>query len=225
MITIIAILIFAGCFSKILIILLYNKFLEDSFKMAESNSELIKQIKLRFSNQIKLDLPILDVEKFVSRYIYQYSKIIKFVNALDMLSLVLMLTGIALNYEKKYFSTEVLFIAMFIYMCVGLLVASDKRERIIINNISDYLANNMSIRSAAKEHRVQVKESLKESEAIAMNTLSEKVTERVAEEMPERVIEKTGEKDNEKKDKKVGGGLPKGDAVLIEEVLRAFLQA
>jgi len=212
MITIIAILIFAGCFSKILIILLYNKFLEDSFKMADSNSELIKQIKLRFSNQIKLDLPILDVEKFVSRYIYQYSKIIKFVNALDMLSLVLMLTGIALNYEKKYFSTEVLFIAMFIYMCVGLLVASDKRERIIINNISDYLANNMSIRSAAKEHRVQVKESLKESE-------------REKADIPkEELYEKGTEKVVEKNHKLAGDILPSNDAILIEEVLKAFLQ-
>ena len=165
----VAILLFAGCFVKILIIILYSILMDDSAHMADSNSELIKQIKLRYSNQIKLELPIQDAEKFVSRYIYQYSKIIKFSNILDMLSLIVMLAGIAINYEKQYFGTEVLFIAMFIYLSIGLLVASNKKERIIINNIADYLVNNMNTRMAAKEHRELVKEDLKKNMAELRN--------------------------------------------------------
>lgn len=167
---VIAILIFTGCFSKILIILMYNKFFEDSIHVADCSSELIKQIKLRYSNQIKLDLPIQDAEKFVSRYIYQYSKMIKCINVLDMFSLIVMLGGIALNYEKQYFGEEVLFIAMFIYLSIGLLVNGDKKERVIINNIADYLVNNMQTRFSAREHRVQVKENMREE----LNAVREK---------------------------------------------------
>ncbi len=208
MMAVIAVLLFIGCFSKILMIVLYNKFYEDSFKVADSKSELIKQIKLRYSNQIKLELPIVDAEKFVARYIYQYSKMLKFINVLDMFGIILMLAAIALNYNKQYFGVEVLFIAMFMYLSMGMLVNGDKKERIIINNIADYLVNNMSIRSSAKEHRARVKEQnceqIKESE----DTKSQ-----VIEEEPE--IKKASRKIDIKRD----------DNALIEEVLREFLQA
>lgn len=208
MMAVIAVLLFIGCFSKILMIVLYNKFYEDSFKVADSKSELIKQIKLRYSNQIKLELPIVDAEKFVARYIYQYSKMLKFINVLDMFGIILMLAAIALNYNKQYFDVEVLFIAMFMYLSMGMLVNGDKKERIIINNIADYLVNNMSIRSSAKEHRARVKEQnceqIKESE----DTKSQ-----VIEEEPE--IKKVPRKIDIKRD----------DNALIEEVLREFLQA
>ena len=208
---VIAALIFAGCFSKILLIILYNKLYEDSFRVADGGGELIKQIKLRYSNQIKLDLPIQDAEKFVSRYIYQYSKIIKFANVLDMLSLIVMLMGIALNYEKGYFSTEVLFIAMFIYLSVGMLVDSDKKERIVINNIADYLVNNMNIRSSAKEHREQVRESMKE------DMTAQVPTENVVKEP--QVAPKTVENAQ-----KVAMNISDDNAI-IEEVLREFFMA
>ena len=218
---VVAALIFAGCFAKILMIFLYNKLLEDSFRVADCNSELIKQIKLRFTNQIKLELPIQDPGKFVSRYIYQYSKIIKFVNALDMLSLILMLSGIAINYEKQYFGLEVLFIAMFIYLSVGLLVNSDKKERIVINNIADYLANNMNTRMAAKEHRVQVKESMK-AEGMGSAELQEK-----SDELKEDIkIEKRKDKRLEEGNgfKNLLNGRSNEENAIIEEVLREFLQ-
>lgn len=208
MMAVIAVLLFIGCFSKILMIVLYNKFYEDSFRVADSKSELIKQIKLRYSNQIKLELPIVDAEKFVARYIYQYSKMIKFINVLDMFGIILMLGAIALNYNKQYFRIEVLFIAMFMYLSMGMLVNGDKKERIIINNIADYLVNNMSIRSSAKEHRAKVKEQ--NCDQIKQN---EDMKSQVLEEEPE--IKKVSRKIDIKRD----------DNALIEEVLREFLQA
>lgn len=208
---VIAILLFAGCFSKILIILLYNKFYEDSFKVADSKSELIKQIKLRYSNQIKLELPIIDAEKFVARYIYQYSKMIKFINVLDMFSLILMLGAIALNYNKQYFGVEVLFIAMFIYLAVGMLVNGDKKERIIINNIADYLVNNMNIRTSAKEHRARAKEQVKSED--------EEIFEQGVEQMKEEVAEV-----KEKKSEKSLSKQKIDDISIIEEVMREFMR-
>ncbi len=204
---VIAALIFAGCFSKILIIVLYNKLYEDSLHVSECDSELIKQIKLRYSNQIKLELPIQDAEKFVARYIYQYSKIIKFVNVLDMLSLIVMLAGIALNYEKQYFGSEVLFIAMFIYLSVGMLVNSDKKERIIINNIADYLVNNINTRHAAKEHRVMLKEVIKENIELSNEEISKKDPLKT-----EEIVTKNVQS-------------AKNDNAIIEEVLREFFMA
>lgn len=206
MMVVIAVLLFIGCFSKILMIVLYNKFYEDSFKVADSKSELIKQIKLRYSNQIKLELPIADAEKFVARYIYQYSKMFKFINVLDMFGIILMLAAIALNYNKQYFGLEVLFIAMFMYLSMGMLVNGDKKERIIINNIADYLVNNMNIRSSAKEHRARVKEQ-------TCDQKKEDTKSQVIEEEPE--IKKVSRKVDIKRD----------DNALIEEVLREFLQA
>ncbi len=224
--TVVAVLIFAGCFAKIIMIFLYNKLVEDSFAVAECNSELFKQIKLRYTNQIKLELPIQDVGKFVSRYFYQYSKIIKAVNVLDMLSLILMLAGIAINYEKKYFSVEVLLVATFIYLAVGQLVAGDKKERIVVNNIADYLVNNVNIRIAAKEHRVQVKERL----MAKSEGYEEKLVE--GESAQSKSVEESA---NNKKIKKnnmailqrdmLADGLRKDDNAIIEEVLREFLQA
>ena len=211
MMAVIAILLFAGCFSKILIILLYNKFYEDSFKVADSKSELIKQIKLRYSNQIKLELPIIDAEKFVARYIYQYSKMIKFINVLDMFSLILMLGAIALNYNKQYFGVEVLFIAMFIYLAVGMLVNGDKKERIIINNIADYLVNNMNIRTSAKEHRARAKEQVKSED--------EEIFEQGVEQMKEEVAEV-----KEKKSEKSLSKQKIDDISIIEEVMREFMR-
>lgn len=207
---VIAGLLFTGCFTKVLIIILYAIFMDDSMHVANCNSELIKQIKLRYSNQIKLELPIQDAEKYVSRYIYQYSKLIKFINVIDMLGLIAMLGGIAINYEKKYFGTEVLFIAMFVYMGIGLLVSGDKKEKIIINNIADYLANNMSTRMAAKEHRVQIKESLME--------------ELTQVEQKNPVIEEKKES-SEKFVNFIKKSTSPEENAIIEEVLREFLQA
>lgn len=207
----VAVLIFSGCFAKILIIILYSILLDDSAHMADSNSELIKQIKLRYTNQIKLELPIQDAEKFVSRYIYQYSKIIKFSNILDMLSLIVMLAGIAINYEKQYFGTEVLFIAMFIYLSVGLLVASNKKERIIINNIADYLVNNMNTRMIAREHREMVKEDIRKN---VMTAFDDEKTAK-AEIMPAQQIDKSEPVKALKSDSEQ-------DNAIIEAVLKEF---
>lgn len=231
---VVAALIFAGCFAKIIMIFLYNKLVEDSFCIADCSSELIKQIKLRYTNQIKLELPIQDVGKFVSRYIYQYSKIIKTVNVMDMLSLILMLAGIALNYEKKYFSVEVLLVAIFIYLAVGLLVDGDKKERIVINNIADYLVNNMNIRMTAKEHRVQVKESLMASEGQENMMDSEGLEKESVEEdgAQSKSVEEIAVNKKIKQNSMVMlqrgaaiDGLCKEDNAIIEEVLREFLQA
>ena len=211
MMAVIAILLFAGCFSKILIILLYNKFYEDSFKVANSKSELIKQIKLRYSNQIKLELPIVDAEKFVARYIYQYSKMFKFINVLDMFGIILMLGAIALNYNKQYFDVEVLFIAMFMYLSMGMLVNGDKKERIIINNIADYLVNNMNIRTSAKEHRARVKEQVKSEDEV--------IFEQGAEQKKEEVVEV-----KEKKSEKSLSKQKIDDISIIEEVMREFMR-
>lgn len=211
MMAVIAVLLFIGCFSKILMIVLYNKFYEDSFKVSDSKSELIKQIKLRYSNQIKLELPIADAEKFVARYIYQYSKMLKFINVLDMFGIILMLVAIALNYNKQYFGVEVLFIAMFMYLSMGMLVNGDKKERIIINNIADYLVNNMSIRSSAKEHRARVKEQVKcEDEVIFEQGEEQKKEEVVAAE--------------KKKSEKPISIHRIDDISIIEEVMREFMR-
>ncbi len=216
---VVAVLVFSGCFAKIIQIFLYNRLVEDSHKVADCNSELIKQIKLRYMNQIKLELPVQDAKRFVSRYIYQYSKIVKAVNVLDMLSLILMLAGIAINYEKQYFDMEVLFIAMFIYLSVGLLVNGDKKERIVINNIADYLVNNMNIRMAAREHRVQVKESLKaDTEKLVVSEEDKPLTSDMTEKNNE-----TEEKNVEIKENHMWQ--MNKDNAIIEEVLREFLQA
>lgn len=222
--TVVALLIFAGCFAKITMIFLYNKLVEDSFAVAECNSELIKQIKLRYTNQIKLELPIQDVGKFVSRYFYQYSKIIKAVNVMDMLSLILMLAGIAINYEKKYFSVEVLLVATFIYLAVGQLVAGDKKERIVVNNIADYLVNNVNIRMAAKEHRVQVKERLMAGEGQEKDLLDEEVAQsKLVEFKRNNIMENINNEKISIKEINLAGRT-KEENNIIEEVLREFLQ-
>ncbi len=207
---IVAGLLFTGCFAKVLIIVLYAIFMEDSTRVANTNSELIKQIKLRYSNQIKLELPIKDAEKYVSRYIYQYSKLIKFINVADMMGLIAMLGGIILNYDKKFFGIDVLLIAMFVYVGTGLLVDGYKKEKIIIDNIADYLANNMNTRMAAKEHRVLIKESLLEE------------LEQMESEKP--VFEAQGEAVQEKAAKLIRKNTSLEENAIIEEVLREFLQ-
>lgn len=222
----VAFAIIAGCLSKIVMVLLYNNLINEAMNAAGSEAELIKQIKLRYTNQIKLNLPINDIEKFVTRYIYQYSKIIKTIRVIDILGLIGVLSAVIINFKIRYFDGTDMIIALFLYIVMGTIVEGDKKERIAISYITDYLSNNVNNRNVVKEHR-QIKRAEKENPCQTEDiTLEQKQLNN--EKTEKKEIAEAGQRQEDIKNINQASNLIKmkqkhDEEKIIEEVLKEYL--
>ena len=219
--------------TRLLVYIVYERILLMAYNVASSNCELIKQIKLRYTNCNTLNIPIRNVYSFINKHIIVNSGLRYKVAFIDGSGYVTLMIAIALLYiypNASMFSDNTYVFGM-ILIFILINIAVDKEERLnkAVLLISDYLENVLAHRNINKRERS--KESLPgiEEEKISGKTIVEKDIIDAKDIKVDKTTSETDTKNDIKDDGKVISKLITSAAdnvqaeKIINEVLKEFL--
>lgn len=157
--------------------ILSNRYKHAALNIQTTQKELLRSIKLRYTNFAKLGIPLLDTESFVSKYFYGNGGPFIAINRLERVSAIIQcasLLGTTAFYIRDYcdISRMIAFIsASLCFYIFRLTLSSDKQMALAISFTIDYLDNTL-------KHRVSL-EPLRNAKSDASTTSNHNV-EKVA---------------------------------------------
>lgn len=212
-----------GMIIRIMVGIVYNKILNASLNIDETNNKLINLIRKKFDTSYNIGMNVYNVEAFVDKSVLQHRFMGIFLSTWESIcgqALIILLVSMPVLMIWGYLSAcgievilhglsvSILFIGIFIIVDKGANL-HNKRDKIRIN-IIDYFEN---IYPEKRKHRKVIKEN-----EINVDSLLESLSE-IAAEKEEWKREKEKEKEKEKlieSKKKIW------DDQIIEEVLKEF---
>lgn len=187
---------FLGGISRVVLLILYARFMKDVENIGMAKTGLIKQIKLKFENCYRLNYGVKNVNVFVDKYLYKYKMAgislhrIEQILGQSMLMTLLLGSGGAVasffyGYEVemvvKYFAVGV-FIVIFLAIIDGITDGEYLHEVLLIS-LQDYLENSLVNRldqgtGISRDTEAEIAYMKKSLEQIAVGSMSHNKAEK-----------------------------------------------
>ena len=137
----------------------YSKLVKHSYKIASTNSKLLKKIRLKYINCYKLKLYTNEVKSFIDRYLYKEKKFRIPIYIWENIQMEMIYTSIILGflgsfiniiyYQKNYiypltnaFEVGILgFASAAVLIIIRMAFAVEAKKRVFYSNVTDYLEN------------------------------------------------------------------------------------
>ena len=155
---IIALLI--GAFlTRIVLYMSYGRILKIAYNASNTNHELLKQIKLRYTNCNTLDIPIINIGAFVKKHILLNCGFKRMVPIIDMIGYGCLLLAVFFTYiyyGMTKFDKYGVYICTYImvFLLLNSIIKGEEKLNIATTLISDYIENVLSHRNINKREKM-----------------------------------------------------------------------
>ena len=220
-------LIGASIITRAIIYIAYDKLLKMSYKPLETENELIRQMRLRYTNCNTLSIPIKNTEVFVRKHIISNSCLRGVVPFIDMAGYIMVLFAVGLMLYVTRKADATILSGAIMFLIADKMVNKEEKLKLTVSNITDYLDNTISHRNGEKRQR----RDREVFEKISINAKMDIKADAKGKEPAETICVATGDKEagsGNNKEKVIGSvinnAIDKENAEeIINEVLREYL--
>lgn len=183
---IIVTLIIGAFLTRIVLYISYGRILKIAYNVSNSNHELLKQIKLRYTNCNTLDIPILNISAFVKKHILFNCGFKRVIPIIDTIGYVCLMASIFIAYTyygmTKFSQYGVLMcVCIMMFLLLNSSIKGEEKLDVATTLISDYIENVLSHRNVNKYDKANKRKNINQPEvqvnAAEINEKSEEKSE------------------------------------------------